>query len=67
MSTTTVGERVREARRRIPGFTQQSLAQAVDVSRVHIGRIECGMRSPSARLAGRLARVLDVPVEELRR
>jgi transcriptional regulator with XRE-family HTH domain len=53
------------ARKRIPGVTQQHLSEAVGVSRVHIARIEIGMRTPSARLVSRIAQVLEVSPESL--
>lgn len=65
MLTTTLGARVRAARLAIPGLTQTALSQAVGVHRVHLARVECGMRSPSARLVSRLAQALDVDPEFL--
>lgn len=63
MLTTTVGERVRAARLAIPGLTQVRLSEAVGVHRVHLARVECGMRSPSDRLIARLEQALGVPLD----
>lgn len=65
MLTTTIGDRVRRARLARPGITQVILSQAVGVSRVHIARVECGMRNPSERLIARISHVLDVPLEDM--
>lgn len=65
MLTTTIGDRIRFARLAIPGLTQEKLSAAVSVHRVHLARIECGMRSPSARLVSRLAQALEVDSEFL--
>ena len=45
--------------------SQGELAQAAGVSRQTISSIETGQYSPSALLAFRIARVLDVHIEEL--
>jgi putative transcriptional regulator len=47
------------------GHTQESLGQAVDVTRQSILAIEKGRYRPTVELALKLARVLEVPVEEL--
>lgn len=54
-------KKLREAR----GWTQEELADKVDVSRVTIGRIEIGHSRPSLDLLERLAKVLKVKVAEL--
>jgi putative transcriptional regulator len=46
-------------------FSQGQLAQAVGVSRQTISSIETGQYTPSALLAFRIARVLDMPVDRL--
>jgi putative transcriptional regulator len=46
-------------------LSQEQLARAVGVSRQTISSIETGQYCPSAVLAFRLARVLDVRVDEL--
>ncbi len=57
------GHRVAQARKR-SGFTQQQLAERVDVGRVAVARIEAGT-VPSVALALRIARELGEPVEAL--
>ena len=47
------------------GLTQAALAEAVGVSRKTINTIENRVFVPSTVLALRLARVLEVPVEEI--
>lgn len=54
-------KKLREARR----WTQEELANKVDVSRVTIGRIEIGHSRPSLDLLERLAKVFKVKVAEL--
>ncbi len=45
-------------------LTQQALADQTGVSRQSINSIETGRYSPSMKLALRIARVLEVPLEE---
>ena len=58
------GERIRLARK-TAGFTQQSLAAEVRVSRQTIISMETGDYAPSVYLAIKVARALKVPVEDL--
>ena len=58
-----LGNRLKELRAR-HDLTQEALAEMVGVSRQSIISIEKGRYSPSVTLALRLARVLQVPVEE---
>lgn len=46
-------------------LTQAALAELVGVSRKTINTVENGVFTPSATLAIKLARALNVPVEEL--
>jgi putative transcriptional regulator len=55
--------RLKELRAR-HDLTQEALAQKVGVSRQTISSIEKGGYSPSVKLALRIARVLQVPLEE---
>lgn len=59
-----LANRVRVARAE-RNLTQDDLARAAGVSRNTIGSIESGRYYPSAVLALRLARVLELPVEGL--
>jgi putative transcriptional regulator len=47
------------------GYTQESLGQAVEVTRQSIIAIEKGRYRPSVELALRLARALESPIDEL--
>ncbi|MCJ7620435.1 MAG: helix-turn-helix transcriptional regulator [Anaerolineae bacterium] len=58
-----LGNRLKELRAR-HDLTQEALAEMVGVSRQSIISIEKGRYSPSVTLALRMARVLQVPVEE---
>jgi transcriptional regulator with XRE-family HTH domain len=64
-SETTIGDRVRRARRE-QGMTQEELAERAGLSRELIAKIEQGRRQ-SVRLTSltRLAQALDVPLSEL--
>ncbi len=54
-----------ESYRNQKGWTQQELADRVDVSRQTIISLERGRYNPSILLAFRLARLFDVAIEEL--
>ena len=47
------------------GLTQAELAEQVGVTRKTVNTVENGIFTPSALLALKLARALDVPVEKL--
>ncbi|MEQ1825501.1 MAG: helix-turn-helix transcriptional regulator [Pirellula sp.] len=56
---------VRELRGQNEGMTQQSLADAVGVTRQTIVAMETGTYTPSLALAIRIARVFDCNVEDV--
>jgi len=56
--------RIRELREKL-GLTQESLAKIVDVTRQTILFMEKGKYNPSLRLAWKIARVFDRPIEEV--
>jgi putative transcriptional regulator len=56
---------VRELRGQAEGMTQQSLADAVGVTRQTIVAMETGTYTPSLALAIRIARVFDCSVEDV--
>lgn len=62
---TIVKNEVRRHRRQLNDMTQQELADRIGVTRQTILSIERGRYNPSVGLALRLARVFDVPVEDL--
>jgi putative transcriptional regulator len=61
--TVSLGNRLKELRAR-HDLTQEALAEMVGVSRQSIISIEKGRYSPSVTLALRIARILQVPLEE---
>ncbi len=65
MSPAGLSNRLKEHRRRRDDMTQQALAEAAGVSRQSIISIENRKYRPSVELALRLARVLEVRVEDL--
>lgn len=54
-----------EELRALHGWTQQDLADQVDVSRQTIISLENGRYNPSILLAFRLARLFDIQIEDL--
>lgn len=61
----SVGERVRRYRR-IRRLTQEQLADAAEVDRRYLGRIETGeVEQPGVEVVERLARALNVAVRQL--
>jgi len=66
MATTRekLGKKVQRLRKAL-GFTQEELAERLNISRTHMGHIEQGRKSPSLKLMEKLARVLKVNVSDL--
>lgn len=60
----SLGKRLRTLRKNM-GQTQQSLADAVGVSRIYIQALESNRRMPSMKLLNRLAEVLQATVTDL--
>jgi transcriptional regulator with XRE-family HTH domain len=54
-------QRIRKGR----GLSQEALAEAVNISRTHMGHIEQGRRIPSITLLDNIASALKVPIREL--
>lgn len=65
MSTKDLINHLKDYRRQRGDMTQQELAEAVGVSRQSIISVESGKYRPSVELALRLARALEVSVEDL--
>jgi len=59
-----LGERVR-VRRRERGLTQESLAEALDISVAYVSLIERGDRNPPFTTVVAIARALGIPAREL--
>jgi transcriptional regulator with XRE-family HTH domain len=60
----SVGQRIRELRTSL-GVTQERLAEAADLSRDGLVRIERGDRNPSFTSIASIASALGVPIEQL--
>jgi len=59
-----VGRRIRELRKE-KGWSQQLLADHAELERAHLSRLEEGRREAGIRVLERIARALDVDVEDL--
>lgn len=66
MDRTEVGIKIREARRK-KGFTQQMLAEAVDISDMYISQIERGLKMPSLNLFIKIVTALDISADYILR
>ena len=51
--------------RKAKGITQEELANALEVSRQTVGSLENGRYNPSITLAFKIARFVDVAIEEV--
>ncbi|HET7615312.1 MAG TPA: helix-turn-helix transcriptional regulator [Bacillales bacterium] len=58
------GRKIR-AFRKLKGYTQESLADELDVSVSVIGEIERGNRFPSKKILTQISKILGVSVDEL--
>jgi len=65
MANTLVGNYIRKLRFNHDEMTQQQLADKVGVTRQTIVSLEKGNYSPSLELAFRIARVFQLPLEEV--
>lgn len=59
-----VGRRIKELRQE-KGWSQQLLADHAELERAHLSRLEEGKREAGLRVLERIARALDVDVEDL--
>ena len=62
----TMGDRIKEARKK-KGFTQEQLAERLDVSVEFIGQIERGLKLPSMNVFIKLIEALNVSADYLLR
>ena len=60
----SLGKKIQKARK-AEGYSQEKLAEIVKVSRVHIGHIEQGRKSPSIELLDKIARALHISSGQL--
>jgi transcriptional regulator with XRE-family HTH domain len=59
-----LGERLKHLRR-VRGYTQEQLAERIDINPKYLSSIERGVENPTLELIGRLAHGLQVEVYEL--
>lgn len=64
MAYTDVGDRIRDARKRL-GLNQEELAELARLNRVTIAKYESGKVEPGAQALSRIADALEVTVDEL--
>jgi transcriptional regulator with XRE-family HTH domain len=64
METELWGRKIR-AFRKLKGYTQETLANELDISISIFGEIERGNRLPSEELLAEIADILNITVEEL--
>lgn len=62
---TSVQNRIRELRQDRDGMSQAKLAASIDVTRQTVNAIELGKYSPSLEVAFKIARVFEVPLEDV--
>ena len=60
-----IRNRIRELRAAAGDMTQQALAAHIGVTRQTVNAIELGKYSPSLEVAFRIARVFDVPLDDV--
>lgn len=64
MDNSTLGERIKKARKRL-NLTQEQLGEMADVTSAYIGQIERNERTPSLKRLKKIAKQLDISVEYL--
>lgn len=66
MATTKgkLGRKIQHLRKSI-GYSQEALAEKINISRTHMGHIEQGRKSPSLKVMEKLAKALKVKVSDL--
>lgn len=62
--STKLGKRIRGLRL-LKGFTQQELAEKIDISVTMLSHIERGLKNPKPHLLEMIVTILDIPPEEL--
>jgi putative transcriptional regulator len=60
-----IRNRIRDLREQVGGMTQQDLADAVGITRQTVNAIEANKYSPSLEVAFEIARVFEVPLEQV--
>ncbi len=59
-----IGERIRKVRD-LKGFSQQALAEAIEISQKQLSRIETEQISPTFELVEKICAILSVPMKSL--
>lgn len=59
-----LGRKIQKLRKEL-GYTQEELAERVNISRTHMGHIEQGRKSPSLKIMDKLAKALKTKVSDL--
>lgn len=59
-----LGKKIQKLRRSL-GYSQEELAEAVKISRTHMGHIEQGRKTPSLKVLEKLSRALKVSISEI--
>lgn len=65
MPVLPISNRIRELRLEHDEMTQQQLASQISVTRQTVNAIELGKYSPSLEVAFRIAKVFDLPLEQV--
>ncbi|MDD2338532.1 MAG: helix-turn-helix transcriptional regulator [Geobacteraceae bacterium] len=58
-----LGERIRELRK-VRGFTQEQLAEYIEVEQKHVSRLELGKSFPTIERLEKIADALNVPIRD---
>ena len=66
MDKLTMGDRIKETRKK-RGFTQEQLAERLDITVEYVSQIERGIKIPSMQTFMRLVEILDVSADYLLR
>lgn len=66
MATTKekLGRKIQKLRKQL-NYSQEELAEKINISRTHMGHIEQGRKSPSIKVLERLAKALKVHVKDI--
>lgn len=60
-----LGKRIQKLRKEAGYRSQESFAEALKLSRTHIGHIEQGRKNPSMKVLTKIASVLKINIKEL--
>lgn len=60
-----LGKRIQKLRKEAGYRSQESFAEALKLSRTHVGHIEQGRKNPSMKVLTKIASVLKINIKEL--